>query len=1158
MTRSKDKIDSERLKPGASEWNQLIHDSRERLKELTAINQTTTILRSGKPAAELLHQICLILPNAWQHSQSCVSRIRYGNIEVCSPDFSETIWKQEQTFETIDGLQGTIQIFYRESFPEIYEGPFLKEERLLLTNLSNLITGHFNALKGKAIFHKTGRMEGQTPDHAESSAPEGSLLQTFLNRTNFNRDLYHDLMPFQVKEILLVANLFDAFRIDREGRFTEHVFGSYYSSILSTMPRITGVSSIGEVMQQLHEKHYDLIIILAGADQQFPVEISRKIKEFQHYIPVFLLLLNSREQANAGNILTNFTWVDRVFVYKNQPEIFPTMIRYLEDKINVENDTRIAMVRVILLVEDSFRFFSGYLPKLYNIVLEQTRNNIEEVTTDDYYRILRLKSRPKILLATTFEEAIFIFNRYKDNILCLITTVNFKKDGAPGNTAGFNLIRQVRSLKPDLPVIVQSTDPRNAQVTEELKATFLDKRSDRLMADSERFIKQYLGFGEFVYRNHNDDQIAVAKTLREFEDLLRTIPEDSLMYHARKDHFSLWLMARGEIQVAKILNPARVSDFKDSRAMREYLIQVIRQFRNEQNPGILVELDEQTNLDQSNMVALTDGVLNERFHEIAFVKTVVDHYGFSKLIPNINIRTPQTFIIGSDELDSFINCYVQGERDRQPSGNRDIRKLFLKGRLSDNLIRKLGFIVRKVETPLMVRAVFSPDGETGALHDAHDYFVIPNNDPDHAQRLDNLMDAIKLIFASVFSIQPTVTGENDNSVHHNDFLAVMIQQAVGHQHGNFFYPHISGTARSLNSHPFGGMKPGDGIAFTGLGFGSCSGDKPSSFIFSPAHPGLETLTPGELWKCGPTHLYALDLLNHDPDLIEGRTSAFRRVDLAEAEAHGTLKHLVSVYNPDKDRMTPGLRGSGPRVVNFADILKYNYIPMAKCLQTVLNVLQQAAGKPVEIEFAIDLEKDRYNKAVFYLLNVRALTNRCTGSKVDPDKADSKHLLLFSPKAFGEAVIDDVDEVVFLDPDHFDKKRTHDIADELGRINADMIRSNRRFVLISPVRWGGSQRGIGIPLDWPAISNAALIVETGIQGNPFEEIPGSLLMYDLIERNVGYVCVHKDLPRSFINHDLLKIPEGTEQAGFFKRIKFNKPLLIMVDGMKQEAVITLTR
>ncbi|MCX6267917.1 MAG: hypothetical protein NTW16_11250, partial [Bacteroidetes bacterium] len=823
--------------------------TRERLKELTAINHTTAILRTGKPIEEALHQICLILPKAWQYPEYTACRIKYGNVEVKTPAFRETEWSQKQDFETIDNQHGYIQICYLKAFQPSFEGPFLEEERHLIINLANLITGYLNSVKGKAILRKTDHKEVSEPKKDPSIRVKYSrqLLQTFLNRTNYNRDLYHDLMPFKVKEILLVANLYDAYSIEKEGRFSEHVLGEFYSLSLATMPRITGVSTVEEVLEQLNTKHYDLIIVMIGSDKQFPLELSKQVKE---------------------------QWIDRIFVWNGDSKIFFAMINYLEDKINVENDTTIGMVRVILLVEDSSKYYSLYLPMLYNIVLEQTKNIIEDVTTDELYRILRLKARPKILLASTYEEAIYIFNKYRDNILCLISDVKFKKDGKLNDTAGFSLVKQTRK--------------------------------ELFVVDFRSFITHYLGFGNFIYRDKEGGQIAVAKSLKEFEDLLKTIPEESLLYHARKDHFSLWLMARGEIQVAKILNPAKVTDFKDPASLREYLYNVIQNFRNEQNIGKVIPFEESGITDEHNILALTEGALGGKGRGLAFVNTLIYNYDFAQHVPNINIRTPKTSIIGTDEFEYFLDRNKLRERAVYESDYEQIKRWFIEGRLTDTLIRKLKLIIRHITKPLAIRSSgLFEDSQNQPFAGIFETYLIPNNHPDPAIRLEQLMDAIKLVYASVYS--PTAKGyiEAVNYRIEQEKMAVVIQEVVGHQYQDVFYPHISGVAQSFNYYPFAHMKPEEGFAVAALGLGRYVVEGEKAFRFAPLYPNLEINSAKDQYKGSQVYFYAVDMKKQDVNLLEGEDAGLRKLDIYDAEMHGTLKHLASVYSLENDHISAG-------------------------------------------------------------------------------------------------------------------------------------------------------------------------------------------------------------------------------------------------------------
>ncbi len=1132
--------------------------TRERLKELSAINQTTNILRAGKPVEEALHQICMILPSAWQFPEYAVCHIQYGKLDIKSQNFQETKWCQRQLFETIDNQAGSIEVYYLKAFPLAFEGPFLEEERYLIINLANLITGYLNSVKGKAILRKSGISgdRGTKQISEQETKASRKLLQTFLNRMNYNRDLYHDLMPFKVREILLVANLYDAYSIEKEGRFSEHVLGEFYQLSLSTMPRITGVSSTEEVMEQLGSKHYDLVIIMMGVDKQFPVELSKKIKDLYQYIPVFLLLNSNTDIAIFDNTPERLTWIDRLFVWNGDSKIFFAIINYLEDKVNVENDTTIGMVRVILLVEDSPTYYSLYLPMLYNIVLEQTKTIIEDVTTDELYRILRLKARPKILLASTYEEALYIFNKYKEFILCLISDVRFKKDGRMNDTAGFSLVKQTRKELKELPIILQSSDNLNSQKAYELKTSFINKNSETLLADFRSFITHYLGFGNFIYRDTGGSQIAIARSLKEFEEFLKTIPEESLLYHARKDHFSLWLMARGEVQAAKILNPAKVTDFKNPSDLREYLITVIQHFRNEQNVGKVIPFEEAAITDERNIVALTEGALGGKGRGLAFVNTLIYNYDFSQIIPNIIIRTPKTSIIGTEEFEYFLDRNKLREQAILENDYSLLRHRFRSGKLTETLIRKLKVVIKSIRNPLAIRSSgLFEDSLNQPFAGIFETYLIPNNHPDPNVRLEQLMDAIKLVYASIYS--PIAKGyiEAVNYRIEQEKMAVVVQEVVGHRYGDVFYPHISGVAQSYNYYPFAHMKPEEGFAVIALGLGRYVVEGEKAFRFSPKYPNLEINTPKDQYKGSQLHFYGVDLKKENVNLLEGEDAGLRKMDIDEAEAQGTLKHLASVYSLENNRITPGLNQPGPRVINFADILKYNYIPLAKTVETVLDVVKEALGTPVEMEFAVDLNKDDENRASFYLLQIKPLIGNVTDYNVDMNKINPAEILLYAEKEMGNGIIEDIHDVVFVDPDTFDKTRTMEMADEINHINHEFFKEGKKYVLIGPGRWGTRDRWIGVPVAWPQISQAKIIVETSLEGFPLDASSGSHFFHNVTSMNVGYFCVQPEMSGSYIRYEILKQQQNIRKTEYFSIVHFEDPLTIRMDGKQRISVIT---
>jgi len=1136
----------------------LLHEQGERLKELAAINQTTQILREGKPLDETLQQLAMIFPAAWQYPSYTSARIRFDGKEYRSVGFDESKWQQRQHFETINDKKGAIEIYYSKEFLTADEGPFLKEERHLIANLANMITGYLNSQEATKILRKT-QQQWLTPEKpaSEEQPPASSrqLLQKFLNKNNYDRDVYHDLMPFKVKEILLVANLYDAYSIEKEGRFSEHVLGEYHQLSLTSMPRITGVSSEEEIFSQLQGKHFDLIIFMVGVEKSLPLYLSTKIKAEFPYIPIFLLLNNNkdisyfREKPQMKN-------VDRIFVWNGESKVFFAIIKHIEDKINVENDTKVGMVRVILLVEDSPQYYSRYLPLLYSIVMDQTRRIIEDVSTDELYKVLRMRARPKILLASSYEEALDILNKFRDNMLCLISDVKFEKAGKTDSQAGFELVKYARTLNVELPTIIQSHNPENARMAYQLKTTFIDKNSETLVQDFKSFITHYLGFGNFIYRDTEGRQIAVARSLKEFESLLITIPDESLIYHAKKDHFSLWLMARGEIQVAKIINPAKVTDFESPSKLRKYLVEVIQQFRNEQNKGKVIPFEESAILDETNVVSLSSGSLGGKGRGLAFINTLIYNHDFEKLLPNIRIRTPKTSIIGTDEFEYFIERNKLQDMVLNNMDYEEIKKLFIKASLTETLVKRLRVLLKHITNPIAIRSSgLFEDSLMQPFAGIFETYLLPNNDPDFNTRLQQAMDAIKLVYASVYS---KVARGYIEAIHYKieeEKMAVIIQEVVGNRFEDCYYPQISGVAQSYNYYPFAHMKPEEGFAVAALGLGKQVVEGEKAYRFSPKYPTTEINTPQDQFKNSQVDFFAVDLKKKDIDLLEGETAGLIKLDIEDAERHGNLRHLASVFDVDNQRIVPGLTQPGPRIINFSNILKYNYIPLAQTIDLVLDVVKEAMGAPVEIEFAVDLSKDSQLRASFYLLQIKPLIGSMQDYSFDASQIDPESILLLSEKGMGNGLIDDITDVIYIDIASFDKKRTEEMVTEIEDLNKQMMDSDRKYLLIGPGRWGTRDRWIGIPVNWPQISSARVIVETSLEGYPLDASSGSHFFHNVTSMNVGYFSVQQELSGSFIKWDILDKQPLIQRTTFFRHVRFNKPLIIKMDGKKRIAAIT---
>ncbi|NQT76976.1 MAG: pyruvate, phosphate dikinase [Bacteroidetes bacterium] len=964
-------------------------------------------------------------------------------------------------------------------------------------------------------------------------------------------------MPFKVKEILLVANLYDAYSIEKEGRFSEHVLGEYHQLSLTSIPRITGVSNEQEAMEQLRSKHFDLVILMMGADKKSPIGLSCRIKKEYSYIPVFLLLNNNSDIEYISRRKASTKHIDKVFVWNGESKVFFAMIKHVEDSINVENDTNIGMVRVILLVEDSPKYYSRYLPMLYNIVLEQTRHIIDDVSTDELYKVLKLRARPKILLASNYEEAVDIIDKYKDYLLCLITDVKFERNGKEEPQAGLDLVKYLRENTRHLPIIIQSSEEANADKAYKLKSTFINKNSESLSQDFKSFITHYLGFGNFIYRNDKGQVIAVAKSLKEFERLLKTIPDESLIHHARKDQFSLWLMARGEIQAAKILSPHKVTDFGSPQKIREYLLEIISKFRNEQERGKIVPFEKSAITDDSNIVALMEGSLGGKGRGIAFINTLIYNYDFSQQLPGIHIKAPKTVLIGTEEFEYFMERNGLTELILNEKDYSKIKKAFLKSRLTETMIKRLKMVLVDFKKPIAIRSSgLFEDSLMQPFAGIFETFLLPNSHPDPKVRLQQAMDAIKMVYASVYSEMARGYVEAVHYKIEEEKMAVVIQEVVGNQYDHYFYPHISGAAQSFNYYPVSHMKPEEGFVVAAVGLGKYVVEGEKAFRFSPKYPEIEINSPKDQYKNSQLQFFAVDLEKKEPNLLEGDIAGLARLDIDEAEKQGTLKHCASVYNPDNDQILPGLTHPGPRIVNFANILKYKYIPLAQTIEVVLDVVKEALGSPVEIEFAVDLNKDKNGLASFYLLQIKPLLGSASDYNVNLDKIKKESILMYSEKGMGNGIIEDIEDVIYVDQSTFDKADTVEIAEEVNKLNTLMVADKRKYILIGPGRWGTRDRWIGIPVNWPQISNAGIIIETSLEDFPLDASSGSHFFHNVTSMNVGYFSVQPEFANSYIRYDILAGQKLISEMKYVKHIRFKKPLKVRMDGKKRISVITL--
>lgn len=1116
---------------------------------LNTLSLVNNIIREKKDIDETLLKVVESFNSQGTNSVPIAVKIRYNSDQYMSRFFNETKVCITNKFITDTGNRGAIEVCSSaDSEKERFDDD---EKSYLVDNLVKIIVDYINGYERSAL-RKKNDIKGAAAD--ESTGPVSSrFLQRFLNKYTYNRDIYHDLMPFKVKEILLISSLYDAYSIESEGRFSEHMLGQYGQLNLTSFPRITGVSSINQALKLLEQKNFELVIYMVGVDKKTPLVICEEIKKAYPFLPIFLLLNSSAETGFFTERIDDIHFIDKIFTWTGDASIFFSMIKLLEDKINAENDTELAKVRVILLVEDSPVYYSRYLSFLYRVLMEQTKSVIDDVSTDELYKVLRMRARPKILLANNYEEAVDIIDKYREYLTCLITDVKFDRNGVFDEQAGLTLLEHTKKKLKNLPTVLQSSDSSYHSIANKYNSLFIHKYSDTLYQDLEHFITNYLGFGSFEFKDSEGNLIAVASNLHEFESFIKKIPDDSLLFHASRDHFSMWLMARGEIRAAKIINARKVHDFNTANELRKELLLLLKENRNERDTGNVIPFNKKAEISDENVYTLAGGSLGGKGRGLAFIDALIHNFKFEKFISDVNVRTPKTFVIGTQEFDSFIkrNNLKAYETDSYD----EVKKQFVIGQLSNSLRDKLKSLLDIIRKPIAIRSSgMFEDSLSQPFAGIFETYLLPNNDPDDAIRLSQAETAIKLVMASVFSSTAKGYVKAIDYKIEEEKMAVIIQEVVGNQYENVYYPHISGVAQSYNFYPFAHMKPDEGFAIAAVGLGKYVVEGNMAYRFSPNYPSTEINSTKDQFRNSQVKFYAVNMDNLDMNLLEGESAGLKECDISDSERHGTLKHLASVYNPDNNTVYPGISKPGPRIVNFANVLKYNYVSLAKTIEIVLKLGHDAMGTAVEIEYAVDLNKDKEGKASFYILQIKPLIQAGFDCNINMSEIDDNEIILYTEKGMGNGFIDDITDVIYVDSKKFNKAETESIANEIEAINEKMIREGRKYILIGPGRWGTRDRWIGIPVKWHMISNAKVIVETSLDDFPLDASSGSHFFHNVTSMNVGYFTVQHEQITSYIKYDELDEQEHVFDGNYFNHVRFNTPLKIMMDGKKRVYLI----
>lgn len=981
------------------------------------------------------------------------------------------------------------------------------------------------------------------------------MSQPPANRANSSFAGFGHLMPFRVQEILLVASMYDAFMLEEGGRLTELLLSEYRELNLSFPPYVTRASTGEEALRLVENRRFDMVLTMSRLGDMDAIQMASKLKEFNLDLPIYNLSFNPRELQHLRR-LDRGQAIDRYFMWNGDVRLLLGIIKYCEDLHNVAHDTRYGDVRCILLIEDSVRFYSSYLPLIYTEVLRQTQSLMVEGINLSH-RLLRLRARPKILLANTFEEAWALYREYKNSLLGVISDGRFPWHGREQDDAGVEFIRRIKFVDPHMPAVLQSSNMELKTVAHEIGAGFIHKKSRNLLKELRAFMMDNFGFGDFVFRLADGTEIGRAPDLKTMLNLLATVPGESIRHHASHDQFSNWLRARTEFGLATSLRPVKASEFDDDDDLRAYLIKTISQFRTESHRGVVADFSRR-HFDASNaFVRIGGGSLGGKGRGLAFMNSILYRYGVTNRFPGTLISVPPTAVIGTDVFDLFMQ---QGELREHVLGDvtdREVNEQFLQAEFPPQILSDLEAFLDQVRYPLAVRSSsLLEDSQFQPFAGVYATYMLANSHTDLSIRLAQLVDAIKLVYASSYSQGAKSYIEASNNRIEEEKMAVIIQQMVGQRYGDHDYPHFSGIANSANFYPAHGMEPKDGVAVVALGLGRTVVEGGKALRFSPAHPEIlpQFGTIDDWLKLSQEKFYAVDV--SDPEAFPNEFDDFNLVhlDLSVAEKDETLASVGSVYSPDNNMIYDGLGRPGTRLVSFAHILKADLFPLAKILVLLLELGRRTMSAEVEIEFAVVLGDGELRPHQFGFLQIRPLAACYETPDISADLMASSGALIATDLALGNGRQDDIYDIVYVPRQNFAREETEAIAEEIAVHNRRLVEEGRPYLLVGPGRWGSSDRWLGIPVRWEQISGAGVIVETDLDDFKVTPSEGTHFFQNLTSFQVGYLTVNSTKGAGHVDWSWLDQHLAAHDGPYTRHIALSEPLTVLIDGRTSKGLV----
>ena len=970
----------------------------------------------------------------------------------------------------------------------------------------------------------------------------------------FKDTSFANLMNKRIYNVLLIATKYDAFMLEDDGRVDEQIFNEYTSLSLRYPPRFTQVTTEEEALAELKDRNFELIICMPNMDNRDIFAAATEIKIHYPNIPIVVLTPFSKEVSKRiAN--EDLSAIDYVFSWLGNAELLLAIIKLIEDKMNAPDDTASVGVQIILLVEDSVRFYSSALPHLYKFVLEQSQMFAKEAL-NDHQRTLRMRGRPKIKLARTYEEAVRIFNQYRDNMLGIISDMSFMHDGVKDPYAGYKFGQYVRKTGLIIPFVLESSEASNKVYAKELGASFIDKNSKSYPQDLRKKIMQRFGFGDFVILNpQTKEEIMRIKDLKDLQKKVFQIPDDSLVYHLSRNHFSRFFYSRAMFPPAEVLKRVDVSDYKDMDEARKLIFDLIVQYRRMKNSGVVAVYQKERFDEYSNFARIGDGSLGGKGRGLAFIGAMVKRY--PKLEhDHFAVTIPKTVVICTDIFDEFMETNELYPVALSDVDDETILKYFLRASLPARLIEDLMAFFDVVKSPIAVRS-------SSLLEDSHyqpfagiySTYMVPKLE-DKYDMLRTLSDAIKAVYASVFYRDSKAYMTATSNLIDQEKMAIVLQEVVGNRYNDRFYPTISGVARSLNFYPIGNEKAEDGIANIALGLGKYIVDGGQTLRFSPRHPHniLQMSTMDFALRETQTRFYALDLKNLADQFSVDDSFNLLRLNLKDADADGSLKFIVSTYDPYDQVIRDGYYPGGRKILSFVNVLQHEVFPLADTLDQILHVGQDEMGRPIEIEFAVNIDPQNPGFATFYLLQIRPIVDNKEVMEEDLTLVEQEDTILTSTSVLGHGIVTDVQDIIYVKTGAFCSSNNLSIAYDIEKMNRQFTGEEKNYVLVGPGRWGSSDSWLGIPVKWPHISNARVIVECGLENYRVDPSQGTHFFQNLTSFGVGYFTINPFKGDGWFDEGYLNSLPAVEETEYLRHVRFDKPVVIKMDGKKSLGVV----